>query len=91
MAESLIAAEDARRDLLACAGFVAEGIKSSDGHSDAMKAIVPLYLERDEVDMAAEIANTVDDPFARDRLLTMVAEKCADMMLGRPAPLPANL
>jgi tetratricopeptide (TPR) repeat protein len=77
MAESLIAAEDARRDLLACAGFMAEGIKSSDGHSDAMKAIVPLYLERDEVDMAAEIANTVDDPFARDRLLTMVAEKCA--------------
>lgn len=73
----MIAPEDAREDLLACAAFVGQGVKSSEGHSDAMKAVVPLYLSRDEVDLAAELANTVDDPFARDRLLIAVAERCA--------------
>lgn len=77
MAEHLIAPEDAGADILACAAFIAAGIKSSDGYADAMKAIVPLYLEKDEVDMAAELANTIDDPYSRDRLLTMVAERCA--------------
>jgi tetratricopeptide (TPR) repeat protein len=77
MAEHLINPDDAASDLLACATFVAEGVKSSDGHADAMKAIVPLYLAKADVDMAAELANTVDDPFSRDRLLTAVAEKCA--------------
>lgn len=77
MAEHLINPADAASDLLACATFVAEGINSSDGHADAMKAIVPLYLAKADVDTAAELANTVDDPFSRDRLLTTIAEKCA--------------
>jgi len=77
MTEQLIAWEDAREDLLACAAYVGQSVKSSEGHSDAVKAIVPLYLANDQVDLAAELANTVDDPFARDRLLMLVAEKCA--------------
>lgn len=79
MAEHLINADDAAQDLLACAAYVGEGVKSSDGHAETMKAVVPLYLAKGDVDMAAELANTVDDPFSRDRLLTAVAEKCAEL------------
>jgi tetratricopeptide (TPR) repeat protein len=77
MAEHLISPDEAANDLLACATYVGEGVKSSDGHADAIKAVVPLYLAKGDVDLAAELANTVDDPFSRDRLLTLVAEKCA--------------
>jgi tetratricopeptide (TPR) repeat protein len=77
MAEHLISGEEAESNLLSCAAFLAEGIKSSDGHSEAIKAILPFYLAKADVDTAAEFANTVDDPFVRDKLLTLVAEKCA--------------
>ena len=77
MAEHLIEIEDAKTDLLACAAYIAENIKSADGYAEVMKEIVPRYLDRGAVDLAAELANTVDDPFTRDRLLLRVAEKCA--------------
>jgi tetratricopeptide (TPR) repeat protein len=77
MSEHLISTTDAQENLLACAAYLAEGIKSADGHSEAMRAILPFYLEKKEVDLAAEFANSIDDPFMRDRLLTLVAEKCA--------------
>lgn len=77
MAEHLIAIEEAESDLLACAAYVAENIKSADGYAAAMEEIVPRYLQKGAVDLAAELANTVDDPFTRDRLLVRVAEKCA--------------
>lgn len=77
MAEHLISIEQAQENLLACAAYLAEGIRSADGHAEAMRAILPFYLEKDDVDLAAEFANSVDDPFMRDRLLTLVAEKCA--------------
>ena len=79
MAEHLIELEAAKNDLLACAAYIAENIKSAEGHAGSLKEIVPRYLERGEVDLAAELANTVDDPFTRDRLLVRVAEKCAAM------------
>ncbi len=77
MAEHLISIEEARENLLACAAFLAEDIKSADGHAEAMKTIVPYYLAKDSVDLAAEFSNTVDDPFTRNKLLTIVAAKCA--------------
>jgi tetratricopeptide (TPR) repeat protein len=77
MAEHLITIEEARENLLACAAFLAEDIKSADGHAEAMKTIVPSYLAKDNVDLAAEFSNTVDDPFTRNKLLTIVAAKCA--------------
>src|SRR5215210_381335 len=77
MAEHLITIEEARENLLACAAYLAENIKSADGHADAMQRIVPFYVAKNNVDLAAEFANTVDDPFTRDKLLTLVAEKCA--------------
>jgi hypothetical protein len=76
MSEHFIAADDAEHDLLACAAFLAESI-SGDGLAETMKIIVPRYLEQDNVDLAAELANAVDDPFTRDMLLIAVAEKCA--------------
>jgi hypothetical protein len=77
MAEHLISTSDAQEDLLSCAAYLAESIKSSDGHAEAMRAILPFYLDKKEVDLSAEFANSIDDPFMRDRLLTLVAEKCA--------------
>ena len=77
MAEHLIAIEDAETDLLNCAAYIAENVKSAVGHAAAMEEIVPRYLKKGAVDLAAELANTVDDPFTRDRLLVRAAEKCA--------------
>ncbi|MBA2494263.1 MAG: hypothetical protein H0V31_06170 [Acidobacteria bacterium] len=77
MAEHQIAIEQAQENLLSCATFLAEDIKSSEGHATAMKEIVPYYLEKNDVDIAAALADTVDDPFVRDRLLSKVADKCA--------------
>ena len=79
MAEYFIAYEDAVHDLLAAAAYIGERIKSGDGRASAMTAIVPRYLSRNNVDLAAELANTVDDPFTRDKLLTETAEKCAEI------------
>lgn len=72
-----ITIEEAGESLLSCAAFLAENIKSSDGHAEAMKEIIPRYLAKDAVDLSAEFANSVADPFTRDRLLALVAEKCA--------------
>jgi tetratricopeptide (TPR) repeat protein len=79
MSDHFISREEAEDDLLSCAAFLAERIKSADGRAEAMAAVVPLYLRRSDVDLAAELANTIDDPFSRDRLLTLVAEKCAEL------------
>ena len=73
----LISFEEAQNNLLSCAAFLAEDIRSTDGHAEAMKAVVPHYIEKGDVDLAAELSDTVDDPFVRDRLLMLVAEKCA--------------
>ncbi len=78
MAEHFISREQAEGDLLSAAAFLAENIKSSDGHAEAMKAIVPLYLAKGNVDLAAELANEVAEPFSRDQILILVAAKCAE-------------
>ncbi len=75
----MIDIKEAETDLLACATFLAEKIGSSDGHSEAIKEILPYYLAKKEVDLAAELADAIDDPFVRDQLLVSVAEKCAEL------------
>ena len=77
MAEHFISRADAESNLLACATYLAESIESADGHAEGISAVLPRYLEKGDVDLAAELANTVADPFTRDRLLIQVAEKCA--------------
>lgn len=79
MGDYFISRERAENDLLDCAAYLAERIRSGDGHAEAMAEILPRYLAKGDVDLAAELANAVDDPYSRDRLLTRVAEKCADI------------
>ncbi len=77
MAEHFISRSDAESNLLSCATYLAESIESADGHAEGISAVISRYLEQGNVDLAAELANTVDDPFTRDKLLINVAEKCA--------------
>ncbi|HKP68091.1 MAG TPA: tetratricopeptide repeat protein [Pyrinomonadaceae bacterium] len=77
MSEHFISRQDAEKDLLSCAAYLGERINSIDGHAEAMIAVVPQYLAQGNVDLAAELSNTIDDPFTRDRLLIAVAETCA--------------
>jgi len=79
MADHFISTEQAENDLLACAAFLGERIKSGTGHAEAMRSVVPRYLARGNVDLAAELANAVDDPFSRDKLLIIIAAKCAEL------------
>jgi len=75
--EHFISREDAENDLLSCAAYLAESIQSNEGRAEAMAAVVPAYLGKGNVDLAAELANTLDDPYVRDRLLGAIAEQCA--------------
>ena len=79
MPEYFISPSDAENDLLLCAAFISERISSGDGRSESVAAVVPELLRRRNVDLAAELANTLDDPFTRDKLLGQVAEKCAEI------------
>lgn len=79
MSDHFISREEAESDLLACATYIGESIETADGHAEAMLAVVPRYLAKGNVDLAAELANTVDDPFTRDKLLIAVALKCAEI------------
>ena len=79
MSEHFIPRSEAETDLLACAAYIAESIIGGEARGEAISAVVPSYLERNNVDLAAELANSVDDPFTRDRLLIAVAEKCAEL------------
>src|SRR5687768_1406149 len=79
MAEHFISREDAENDLLLGAAYLAESIPSGEAHASAIGAVVPKFLATGNVDLAAELANSVDDPFTRDRLLISVAAKCAEI------------
>ena len=79
MPEHFISREEAESDLLACATYLGESIETADGHAESMLAVVPRYLAKGNVDLAAELANTVDDPFSRDKLLIAVSIKCAEI------------
>ena len=77
MKEHLIDLSEAEANLAAAATYLAENIGSSDGHAEAMKEIVAYYISKGEVDLAAELADTIKDNFVRDNLLVRIAEKCA--------------
>ncbi|MBP9665145.1 MAG: hypothetical protein KBD94_11025, partial [Pyrinomonadaceae bacterium] len=79
MHDKFISREQAQGDLLSAAAFLAENIRSADGHAEAMNVIVPLYLAKGDVDLAAELSNQIAEPFARDKLLMQIAEKCAEL------------
>ena len=77
MKEHSISLAEAEENLATAAAYLAENIGSSDGHAEALKKIVTYYIAKGEVDLAAELADTIRDNFVRDNLLVSVAEKCA--------------
>jgi tetratricopeptide (TPR) repeat protein len=79
MMQHFISIDDAEGDLLACAAYLAQQMPPSDDRADAISAVIPRYLGRGEVDLAAQLADTVEDPHVRDRLLIAVATKCAEL------------
>jgi Uncharacterized conserved protein len=79
MKNHLFPIEEAENDLLKAAVFLAESISSSDGHAEAVKELVDEFLSVNDVDNAAALADTVEDPFVRDRLLVRVVDKCAEI------------
>ena len=79
MPEHFISREDAENDLLSAAAYLAESIPPGEAHASAITSVVLRVLETGNVDLAAELANSVDDPFTRDRLLIAVAAKCAEI------------
>lgn len=77
MTERLTDYQAADSSILACAAFLAGKITSSDGHSEAVEKIVPYYLAKNNVDSAAQLADSIENSFVRDRLLVEIADKCA--------------
>ncbi len=71
--------DKAENNLLACAAYSAEKIKSADGRAEAISEVISHYLAKNEVDLAADLADSIDEPFTREGLLTKVAVKCAEI------------
>ncbi len=71
--------DKAENNLLACATYLAEKIKSADGYAQAISQIIPYHLAKNDVDLSADLADSVAEPFTRDDLLTKVAVKCAEI------------
>jgi hypothetical protein len=71
--------DKAENNLLACATYLAEKIKSADGYAEAISQIIPYHLAKNDVDLSADLADSVAEPFTRDDLLTIVAVKCAEI------------
>ncbi len=79
MTQHLISIEKAKEDLLSCGVYLAENIKSRESRAAAMEAMVVRYVDKGDVDMAAALADSVDDPYVRDGLLVHVIGKCIDI------------
>jgi tetratricopeptide (TPR) repeat protein len=77
--EDLITLEEAKNDLLSCAIHLAGNINSNDGQAAALKPIVWQYLEKDDVDNAAQYADQINDSFSRNQLLIGVIAKCVQL------------
>jgi hypothetical protein len=46
MSEHFVSRNDAERDLLACATYIAESIAGGEARGEAIAAVVPHYLSR---------------------------------------------
>lgn len=77
--EDFTTIEEARRDLLECAVYLAGNVNSHEAQAEALKAIVVRYLEKQDVDHAAHYADLINDTFVRNRMLVSVVAKCVEM------------
>ena len=67
------------RKLLALAEEAASQIGGSQIFLTSVQEIVGLYCAIGDVDKAAEMADGLEDPFLRDKLLAVVVERCAQL------------
>ncbi len=79
MPEHSISFEEAQENLLKCAVYLAETIGSRESRAAVMETLIPHFTAKNDVDTAASLADSVDDPFIRDRLLSDVVSKCAEL------------
>lgn len=75
----MLKVDELKQNILKAATHLATKIRSTEGQADAFKQLVPIYLQRNEVDFAASLADTLNDPFTRDQLLMEIAERCASI------------
>ncbi len=78
MAED-ISVEAAGGDLVSCAVFLADKMRSAEARAAAMQTVIQRFLDKGDVDSAAEHADSIGDPFLRDRMLIRVIAKCVEI------------
>lgn len=74
-----ISVESAGENLVSCAVFLADKVKSVEARAAALQPVIERFLERGDVDSAAHYADTIGDPFLRDRMLIRVISKCVEI------------
>lgn len=79
MAEHIISIENAKENLLSCALFLTGNINSVESRAAAVEEVASHIIAQGNVDLAAELADSLEDPFVRNRLLTNVVAKCAEI------------
>ncbi len=77
--QDLVNIEEAQTDLLACAIYLAGNINSHEAQAEAIQPIVLQYLEKNNVDKAAQFADVINDSFVRNRMLVTVIAKCIEL------------
>jgi len=74
-----ISLENAGENLISCAVYLADNIKSGEARTAALQPVIESFLERGDVDSAAIYADEIGDPFLRDRMLIRVIAKCVEL------------
>lgn len=74
-----ISIESAGENLISCAVFLADNVKSGEARAAALQPLIVRLLEKGDVDSAAQYADTIGDPFLRDRMLIRVVAKCVEL------------
>ncbi len=71
--------EEASNSLLSTAVYEAELIGGRDERTAALVNLIPFFLQRKDVDSAAELADSIEETFVRDRELGVVAARCIEI------------
>lgn len=74
-----ISSESATENLISCAVFLADKVRSAESRAAALQPVIERFLAKGDVDSAAEYADSIGDPFLRDRMLIRVVAKCAEL------------
>lgn len=77
--QEFVTYEEAKNDLLSCAVYLAGKINSNESQAVVLEPIVERYLQKDDVDNAAQIADAIKDNFTRNKLLISVISKCVEI------------